>query len=870
MIGRTIRHYKILEELGRGGMGVVYKAQDTKLDRTVALKFLPPALTADADAKQRFIHEARAASILDHPNICTIHEISETDDGRIFIAMACYEGETLKEKIDRGPLKLEEAVDIASHIALGLEKAHNQGIVHRDIKPANIFLTRDGQVKIMDFGLAKSRGQTRLTKADTTLGTFAYMSPEQARSENVDPRTDIWSLGVILHEMIASRLPFKGDYEQAMVYSIFNEDPEPLTSVRTGVPMELERIVGKCLQKDPSLRYQTAADFAADLRGLRRTADVTGTVTPAMPAAETSRGIGRWLWVGVTAAALALATFFLIREFVPSPEEPASDRKMLVVLPFENLGAPEDEYFADGITEEITARLAGIHRLGVIARTSAMRYKNTDKTIRQIGDELGVQYVLEGSIRWHRGAEHESRVRVTPQLIRVSDATHLWAHSYQKSMVDIFQVQCDIGEAVAEALDIALLEPERAALGSRPTENIDAYQAYLRGLDLGRAVDYSKENQLLQIQMFERAVALDSTFALAYAMLSWAHSFAYFDGHDPTFERRTLAKAAVERALELDPQLPEAHLALGYYCYYCHRDYGRALEEFAIAAKSLPNATSILVATGYIWRRQGRFEEAAENLKDAITLSPQEGGLYDELANTCKYLRRYAEAERYCNRAISLAPDQVWPYMAKADNHLLWQGDLRKARATLEAMPEKHDPSSHYYWFQQELYQRRYDAALKRLQPAGFKSYEDGSWCVPKSIYEGQVYQLMGKHELARAAFDSARVWLEAKVELRPDDHRVRSSLGIAYAALGRKDDAIREAMRALELCPISKDALVGAWRLQGLARVYAMVEEHDAALDVIEQLLSIPSMLSVSMLRLDPIWDPLREHPRFRELVGE
>ena len=320
MIGKTISHYKILAELGRGGMGVVYKAEDTKLKRTVALKFLPPALTGDPDAKERFVHEARAASILDHPNICTIHEINETEDGQVYIAMACYEGETLKEKTARGPLKLEEALDIASHIAQGLAKAHNQGIVHRDIKPANIFLTADGQVKIMDFGLAKSRGQTRLTKTDTTLGTFAYMSPEQARGEDVDPRTDLWSLGVVLHEMIAGRLPFKGDYEQAVIYSILNEDPEPLTAVRTGVPMELERIVGRCLQKNPALRYQTAADFAADLRVLKQTSEAPSTVSRMTDAPGIPRGTGRWIWISLTVAALAAAALLLVRQFTPSQE----------------------------------------------------------------------------------------------------------------------------------------------------------------------------------------------------------------------------------------------------------------------------------------------------------------------------------------------------------------------------------------------------------------------------------------------------------------------------------------------------------------------------------------------------------------------
>ncbi|MFH1681745.1 MAG: protein kinase [Candidatus Eisenbacteria bacterium] len=866
MIGKTISHYRVLEKLGEGGMGVVYKAEDTKLGRTVALKFLPPELTKDPEAKQRFVHEAQAASALDHPNICTIHEIDEVE-GLTFISMACIEGESLKKKIQAGPLPIDEAIGVAIQVAEGLEEAHEKGIVHRDIKPDNVMVTPKGQAKIMDFGLARSSGKTTLTKEGTTLGTVAYMSPEQARGEAVDHRTDIWSLGVVLYEMITGRPPFKGDHEPAIVYSILNEDPEPPTALRTGVPMDLERTVRRCLEKDPGERYQTAGDLAAKLRHIARTMEEPAT---RIRKAVVTKRAPRLPWVAALLVVALLLAWIVPRYLLPTKDSGDTEkRKMLVVLPFENLGAAEDEYFADGISEEITSRLASIHGLGVISRTSATKYKDTEKTLRQIGDELNVDFALEGTIRWEKAGD-VNRVRITPQLIRVSDDIHLWSSSYEQPLTGVFEVQAAIAGKVAEALNITLLEPERRSLESRPTENLDAYQAYLRGLDVAGSLDISKEKQLLEVQMFERAVALDSEFALAHAALSTAHSFAYFEGHDPSEERRSLAKAAADRALALDRELPEAHLALGYYHYYCHRNYDRALEEFAIAGKALPNDTRVLEATAFIRRRQGRWGEALGDLKASLALSPRDADIVEEIASTCMPLRRYEEVDHYCDRAIALAPDQYVPYLDKSENYLFWEGNLGKARAVMEAMPETGSEWASYSWYRQELLERDYAAALDRVRTGIPESYEDQFWLVPRSLLAGDVHGLMNEPVLARAAFDSARVLLEKEIVERPEDHRARASLGVAYAGLGRKLDAIREGKLAVELCPLSKDALVGPFRIEDLARIYTMVGEPETALDQIGQLLSIPAKFSVPMLRLDPRWDPLREHPRYRCLVEQ
>ncbi|MCH7549431.1 MAG: protein kinase, partial [Candidatus Krumholzibacteriota bacterium] len=437
MIGQTISHYRVLEKFGEGGMGVIYKAEDTRLRRTVALKFLPPELTRDERAKKRFVHEARAASALQHNNICTIHEIDETPDGQLFICMDWYEGETLKEKIAGGPLAVDDAIDSMIQAAEGLAKAHERGLVHRDIKSANLVITSDGVVKILDFGLAKLAGQSKITKTGATVGTVAFMSPEQARGEDVDHRTDIWSLGVVIYEMLTGRLPFRGDHELAVTYQIVHEDLEPVSDLRPEIPPELERIVVKCLEKNPSDRYQNLDEVLADLgrmKGIPVEKPVKSPLRYAVP-------------VLVVLAAALLVVILTPFELSINPDEGTREIR-LAVLPFVNLGEPDDEYFADGITDEIISKLAVIQGLSVISRTSSMKYKHSDKGLREIGRELGVDYVLEGTIRWDKSGESE-RVRITPQLINVSDDSHLWAENYERAMTQIFVVQSDIAGKIA-------------------------------------------------------------------------------------------------------------------------------------------------------------------------------------------------------------------------------------------------------------------------------------------------------------------------------------------------------------------------------------------------------------------------------------
>jgi serine/threonine-protein kinase len=520
------------------------------------------------------------------------------------------------------------------------------------------------------------------------------------------------------------------------------------------------------------------------------------------------------------------------------------------------------------------ARLSSIRELGVIARTSVMKYKETDKTINQIGEELGVDYVLEGSIRWQR-TNGKSRVRVTPQLIRVSDEIHLWAAVYEKDMMDIFQVQSEIATQVAENLDITLLGPEREAIEVIPTENPDAYQAYLRGLEYFQRIGSMRtlylafeEDALMAIEMFDRAIQLDPSFALAYAALSRSHFAPYYWYRDHTKEQLSLMRDTAARALELGPDLPESHLAMGTY-YLALRDYDNALEEYSIASELHPNDADVLEVIAYVQQRQGEFEVAIENLEKAFALNPKNVGLLVEIGGTYYLLRNYQKADAYYDRAISLAPDFVGAYAAKAANIFEMDGDAEEARAILEQIPG--DPEGINYWMATfDFWDKKYQSALDQLDSIDEEVFDTPQIFYPKSQFIAEIYWYMGQKELAAAYADSARILLESELAKRPDDHRIPQSLGYAYAFLGRKEEAIRMGEMAVQMMPISRDALDGGQVLWQLTQIYIIVGEYDAAIDQIELLLSAPGALSVSSLRVYHLYDPLRDHPRFQRLMAE
>ncbi len=649
MIGQTVSHYRIIEKLGEGGMGVVYKAEDTALQRTVALKFLPPELTRDADAKQRFLHEARAAARLDHPNICTVYEVGESD-GQLFLAMACYEGMTLREKLQAGPLPWAEAATLAMQAAAGLSEAHAHGIVHRDIKPANLFLTSKGQVKILDFGLAKLTGASVLTKSGSTMGTAAYMSPEQVAGGAAEAQSDLWSLGVVLYEMVSGRTPFAGDYAQAVMYGILNEVPVPLEKLEIDAPAALQEILTKCLAKRPGERYTSAEELGRALAaclGPEESAAVLALLRPA-------RVRRRWLVPAVVAAiAVLLAIFNLVAWRNGWGPFPAPERAIrLAVLPLANLsGDPEQEYLSDGLTQELINQLGRLHpaTLSVIARTSVMRYKKSDKGVDQIGRELGVDYILEGST-----VREGSRIRVTAELIRVGDQAQLWADAFEREMAGVLALQSDVAKKVAGALALRLLPSEQARLASVKTVDPELYDLCLKGRDqLGR---FSEAGFDAAEQYYQRALAKDPASAEAYAGMAAVWLYRRQLSMAPAREAGEKGRAAALKAVELDDTLAVAHWILGALFGWTDFNFAAAEREFKRTLELDPNDAQARASYSHALMILGRPGEGMSQIERAVAIDPLDVGVRVFYGVILYSARRYDEAVAQANEVLRLQP----------------------------------------------------------------------------------------------------------------------------------------------------------------------------------------------------------------------
>ncbi len=650
MIGKTISHYRILDKLGEGGMGVVYKAEDTELKRAVALKFLSKQALGGEEEKSRFVHEAQSAAALDHPGICTVHEISKSEE-HTFIAMAYVEGQSLKEKIESGPFKLDEAVDIAIRVAEGLQEAHEKGIVHRDIKPGNIMVTPKGQAKIMDFGLAKAPGRTKLTKTGMTLGTAAYMSPEQARGGEIDSRTDIWSLGAVIYEMVTGQGPFKGDYEQAVMYSILNEPPEPVTALRTGVPMDLERIVNKALAKRPDERYQHMGEILVDLRLVRKKLE-PGAVK--LRPIERGRPLGKrfLLYGGIV---VVLAVVLVGRTYLfPAKSEPIDS---IAVLPLENLsGDPDEDYFADGMTDELITNLAQIGALRVISRTSAMRYKGSDKSLPEIAQELKVRAIVEGSVM-----RVGDRVRITAQLIEVAGDRHLWAESYERDLSDVLVLQSEVARTIAGEVRVTITPEEEARLASTRSVNPEAHERYVKGRHY--CDKWTKEGFEKAIEYFQQAIDIDSSYAQAYVGLADSYLWLRFLGVLTTEEALSRANPLLRKALEIDDDLAEAHGTLAGNKHYIDWDFAGAEEEYKRSIKLNPNLVDTRLEYGLLLVVMGRLEEAIAEAKLAVQLDPLSGPAIRSLAGVYLNARQYDQAIAQFRQLAELQPDNPAAYM---------------------------------------------------------------------------------------------------------------------------------------------------------------------------------------------------------------
>jgi TolB-like protein/tRNA A-37 threonylcarbamoyl transferase component Bud32/Tfp pilus assembly protein PilF len=881
MIDKTFSHYCILSQIGGGGMGVVYEAEDTKLRRHVAIKFLPEELADHHEAMERFVREARAASALNHPHICTIHELGE-HNGRPFIAMELMQGRTLKEEIAGKALPLERGIRLGAQIADGLEAAHGAGIVHRDIKPANIFVTERGEAKLLDFGLAKpAAGRARVSEADatqdatlsrldlltapgTTMGTVAYMSPEQALGREVDARGDLFSLGVVLYEMATGTLPFRGDSPAEIIDSLLHREPVQPVRLNPDVPAELERIIARALEKDPGLRYQSAADMKADLRRLLRD---TGPVKTAASAAVATR---RRVWpiaAAVVVVGMVVAGAVLLRGRHTAVPQTAG-MKRIAVLPFENLGAKDDDYFADGLTDDVRARLTSISGLAVIARTSSNEYKGTKKTPQEIGRELDVMYLLTGTVRFATDTDGARRVQASPELVVASTAESKWAQPFDATLTDVFQVQGVIATRVAQALDVALSAGSKQRLEEKPTQDLAAYDAYLRGDEASQAMTASDPPSLRRaIDAYEQAVALDAGFLEAWARLSRASSYLYYNG-TPTSTLAARARDAAEKALALGPERPEGHLALGEYFADVVSDYARALPEFERARTLAPGDPDCASSVAIAEQSLGRWEAALGNLEEARRLDPRSVITLRRLGSTALWLRRSADARRAFDAGLALAPTNVTLLETKAMTYLQ-EGDLAGARAVLSSAPHQVEPTALVafvasYWDLVWVLDEGQMDLLLRLTPSAFDD-DRGMW----ALCLMQAYAVMHDEVSVRKYAEIARAALAEQLSAMPDDAQRRVLLGLTFAYLGRKAEAIREAERGVELLPITRDAYSGTYIQQQLVRVYILAGEDEKALDKLEPLLKVPYYLTPAWLAVDPTFAPLKGNPRFEKLLG-
>src|SRR5215208_1379921 len=546
-----------------------------------------------------------------------------------------------------------------------------------------------------------------------------------------------------------------------------------------------------------------------------------------------------------------------------------ADPKRLVVLPFANLGSPEDAYFANGVTEELAARLGTIGRFHIIGSASASRYRDTKAPPPEIGKELGVDYILEGSVRWQRSLQGPARVRVTPRLVSTRDGTQLWAQVYDEPLDEIFRVQSDIAQKVVEALDVGLPEPLRREVAAAPTQNVEAYDFYLRGKEYMRR-GAAEPNIRAAARMFESAIALDSNFALAHTQLSRMYTRMYWAYHDHSKERLERAKEAADRSFELAPELPETHQALASYYGLGLQAYDRAMREYAIAEA---RGGDVFLARATVRVRQGEIREALADYERARQLDPASAGVASNYGQPYDLLREYPRAEALYDRAISLAPDRIEAYLLKTWLYLRWDGSTRRARTVMgeaERAGVADQPAMLYARELMEIFDRRYEQALALLSSEAPEIVvADHFRVVPRAQLYALIYGLTHRPDLARAYFDSCRLILSKRVQDDPDDPRLRTALGIAYAGVGRKSEAIQEGLKAVELMPISRDAFKGYHREWELARIYTMVGEHGLAISRVEHLLSIPGQLTAGWLRMDPVWDPLRTQPRFQKLVG-
>jgi serine/threonine protein kinase/Tfp pilus assembly protein PilF len=870
--------YELLEEIGRGGQGVVYRAHQKSLNRTVAIKVIALGpWTTEAHLK-RFRREAEAAASLEHPCIVPIYEVGERD-GECYFSMKFIDGGQLDEVAKRTPISIRQAAELIAKVARTVHYAHEHGILHRDIKPGNILLDQKGEPHLTDFGLARLvETESTVTRTLDVMGTPSYMAPEQAAGEHtkLSKATDVYGLGAVLYQLLTGHPPFAGGTTFETVRLVLETEPRPPRLLNPKVDRELSTVCLKCLEKDPQRRYSSALALAEDLEHWLKHEPIrarrTGFFTRGKKWVRRKPAIAAVITLSL-ALAVAIGWNVWKSELVP---DKLGATKGIAVLPFENLSHdPDNAYFAEGMQEEILTRLASIADLKVISRTSTQQYQSKPRNLAEIAKQLGVANILEGSVQ-----KAADQVRVNVQLVNAQTDSHLWAETYDRKLTDIFGVESEIAKGIAESLQAKLSGREEQAIAAKPTNNPDAYDAYLRGLAFEARIPYSIDLAGKAIGFYERAVQLDPNFALGWARLSCVAGMLYLSRHvDTTVARGDVAKKALDNAQRLQPNSPETQLALGYYQYRVLGDYSLAKATFQRVSKMLPGSSEVPNALGSIARRAGQWDESVAYFEEGLVMDPRNAELLNQAAWTYGVLRKFPAALELDDRALDISPNNLDVMASKAAVYQA-QGNLEEAGKLLSKINAQTASDTAFAIKMTQLrLERNHGEAVRsveaRLVQIQFRSD------MQKSITQlmlASARRLAGDADGAKAAAAQAHNTLEQLCKSQPANGHLAGMLSLAKAALGEKDSALKEIERAIMLLPSTKNRVDGPAYEELLAWIQMTFGDNSRAISALTRLLKtpyssflyIPMPVTPALLRLDPLWDPLRADPAFQKLFEE
>jgi serine/threonine protein kinase/tetratricopeptide (TPR) repeat protein len=864
--------YELLEEVGRGGQGVVFRARQKSLNRTVALKVISLGQWASKAHLKRFRLEAEAAARLEHPGIVPIHEVGERD-GSCYFSMKFVEGGQLDEVASREPMPIRRAVELIAKVARTVHYAHEHGILHRDIKPGNILLNAKGEPHLTDFGLARLvESESSVTQTLDVLGTPSYMAPEQAVGNNaaVSSATDVYGLGGVLYRLLTGQPPFAGGATYETIKLLLDTEPKQPRLLNPKIDRDLSTICLKCLEKDPKRRYTSALALAEDLGRWLKHEPILARHTGVF-----ARG-KKWLWRNPTSALLAASLIALVAaagwiisksELVRHPLPTG-----IAVLPFENLSVQREDgtAFVDGVQDDILTKLARIADLKVISRTSVMEYRDKPN-VRQIGNDLRVSHVLEGSI-----GRIGTRFHMNAQLIDTRTDTHVWVEQYDRDLNELFAIQSEIAQKIAGQLRAKISPTEKLAIERKPTADLVAFELYSRAISLtptsrGGGADSGQQ----AIDLLNEALARDPSFFEAYCALALADDQIYFFGFDHTPARLASAEAAIQEAFRIRPNAGEAHLARANHLYNGYLDYDGALAELEVARQTLPNDPRIFRLTGYIQRRQGHWEGSTRYLERALELDPRNITTLANLGDSYGSLRRYAEQKSTFDRILTIEPNYLAAKAMRAFVEVNWKADTGPLRQLIDDIRARNPAAMSQiapWWLECALAKRDVTAAREALLasdkgPSGVDAVH-----FPRPFVEGVIARMANDEHNAQLAFAVAHAEQEKTVQAQPDYGPAWCVLGVIDAALGRKEDALREGRRAVELLPVEKDSVNGLHMIEHLAMIAAWVGEKDLACEQLAKAIRYPmypSAVSYGELKLMPWWDALRGEPCFEKIVA-